>query len=196
MGEGWPGLVGCCYHTSSPPTPRPALRDRSAAFQSQQRQSRIGGASTAPSGGGLLQRAHRAGAAAEDRGAAAGAPGARVSADGAAGDVLEASLVAGPLVPESRRWLDRSMRGRRTQAPELAHGWLQQSARAAADTDGHGAHSRDRGVALLSVSGGLALEGPGGEARRRAPGSRCRIRQRTKLAIRNRPARQKEWAFR
>ena len=61
--------------------------------------------------------------------------------------------------------------------PELAHGWLQQSARAAGDTDGHGVHSRGRGVALRSVAGGLALEGPGGEDRRRHraldPGSLC-----------------------
>lgn len=40
MGEGWLGLVGCCYHISSPPTPKPALRDRCAAFQSERRHSR------------------------------------------------------------------------------------------------------------------------------------------------------------
>lgn len=43
IGEGWLGLVRCCYNKFSPPTPRPALNDRSAAFQSQQRQSPVGG---------------------------------------------------------------------------------------------------------------------------------------------------------
>jgi hypothetical protein len=61
-------------------------------------------------------------------------------------------------VPESRRWLDCPMRGRRTQAPELAHWWLQQRARAAADADGDGAHSREPAVGLGSIVGGLALK--------------------------------------
>jgi len=41
MGKGWLGLARCCYHTAIEPTPRPAGRDRSAAFHSQQHQSRL-----------------------------------------------------------------------------------------------------------------------------------------------------------
>ena len=41
--KGWLGLVDCCYRTAGEQNPRPALRDRSAAFQAQPHQSRVGG---------------------------------------------------------------------------------------------------------------------------------------------------------